>query len=113
MSELGKLTYKPGEADGVKPDGPLDGVYDDLELFLSTTHEVRRFAFDWRRPIEEEAKRLADEVLDALAARASSGNPVRILAHSMGGLLARAMQLERPEVWQQMMSRPGARLVML
>ncbi len=31
----------------------------------------------------------------------------------MGGVLARTMQLERPKVWQRMMARPGARLLML
>ena len=33
--------------------------YDDLEDFLAETHEVIEFAYDWRRPIEEEARRLA------------------------------------------------------
>ena len=31
----------------------------------------------------------------------------------MGGVLARTMQLERPATWQRLMSRPGARLLML
>ena len=57
------------------------------------------FAFDWRRPIEDEARRLAAAVDAALDARASSRQPVRIVAHSMGGVVARTMQLERPEVW--------------
>ncbi|MCK7493318.1 MAG: hypothetical protein MZW92_19315 [Comamonadaceae bacterium] len=45
----------------------------------------------------------------ALDARAASGQPVRLLAHSMGGLLARTMQLERPDVWNRMMSQRRAR----
>ena len=113
VNGLKKLSYKLGELDGVEPDGPLDGVYDALELYLAETHEVKEFAFDWRKPIEEEAKRLATEVDAALSARAGTGQPVRIIAHSMGGLVARTMQLERPDVWQRMMSRPGARFVML
>jgi hypothetical protein len=31
----------------------------------------------------------------------------------MGGLVARAMQLECPDIWKKMMSRPGARFLML
>ena len=31
----------------------------------------------------------------------------------MGGLVARTMQLERPEVWKRMMAHAGARLLML
>jgi hypothetical protein len=46
-------------------------------------------------------------------AREGNGLPVRIVAHSMGGLLARTMLLERPQVWKAMMSREGARVLML
>lgn len=112
INGLERLKYDPG-ADGVEPDGSIGMFYDDLAAFLSRTHEVEEFPFDWRLPIEEEARRLAAAVEEALAARQKSGQPVRLLAHSMGGLVARAMQLERPDVWERMMAVPGARLLML
>jgi hypothetical protein len=110
---LGRLKYQPGGGDGVAPDGPIGMVYDDLIEHLAATHEVVPFAFDWRRPIEDEAQRLADAVEQALDARAASGQPVRLLAHSMGGVVARTMQLERPQTWARLMARPGARCLML
>jgi CHAT domain-containing protein len=110
---LSKLTYQPGGADGVLPDGPIGMVYDDLAEYLTQTHEVIPFAFDWRRPIEEEARRLADAVEAALDARNASGQPVRIVAHSMGGVLTRTMQLERPQTFDRLMKRAGARVLML
>jgi hypothetical protein len=113
INGLKRLRYAPGTPDGVEPDGPIARIYDDLMQFLSASHEVIAFAFDWRRPIEEEARRLAAAVSAAMTAREQSGQPVRLLAHSMGGVLARTMQLESPEVWQRMMARPGARLLML
>ena len=112
INGLKKLDYT-GRPDGVEPDGPVGMSYDDLAEFLSKTHEVIEFAFDWRRPLEEEARRLAAAVEAALDARAASGKPVRLIAHSMGGVLARTMQLERPAVWQRMMAHPDARLLML
>ena len=108
---LKKLAYSPGK-DKVSPDGPL-GLYDGLSRFLAKTHEVIEFGYDWRRPLEDEAQRLADAVEGAIAARERSGLPVRIVAHSMGGLLARTMLLERPQTWQRMMARDGARVLML
>ena len=110
---LGQLRYRQGVADGVRPDGPIALVYDKLIEHLGATHEVIPFAYDWRRPIEDEARRLADAVEQALAARQSSGQPVRLLAHSMGGVLARTMQLERPETFARLMALDGARFVML
>jgi pimeloyl-ACP methyl ester carboxylesterase len=112
INGLKKLDYT-GRPDSVEPDGPVGMSYDDLAEFLSKTHEVIEFAFDWRRPLEEEAQRLASAVEAALDARAASGKPVRLIAHSMGGVLARTMQLERPAVWQRMMAHPDARLLML
>jgi hypothetical protein len=110
---LKRLQYTSGRADDVAPDGAIELTYGDLEAFLATTHEVVEFAYDWRRPLEEEARRLAEAVEAALAARKRSGQPVRFVAHSMGGLLARTMQLERPAVWQRTMAHPGARVLML
>jgi triacylglycerol esterase/lipase EstA (alpha/beta hydrolase family) len=109
---LDKLAYT-GQPDGVLPDGPIGLTYNDLIDHLSASHEVIPFAFDWRKPIEQEAQRLADAVDAALAARNTSGQPVRLLAHSMGGLLARTVQLERPATWQRLMARDGGRLLML
>ena len=110
---LSKLKYQPADADNVKPDGPIGMVYDDLMDHLAQTHEVIPFAFDWRRPIEEEAQRLADAVDAALDARNGSGQPVRIVAHSMGGVVARTMLLERPKTFDRLMKRDGARVLML
>jgi CHAT domain-containing protein len=113
VNGLKRLAWDPATADGVEPDGPIGVVYDDLIDRLADTHEVIPFAFDWRRPIEDEARRLAAAVDLALTARSASQQPVRIIAHSMGGLVARTMRLEKPDTWKRMMGRDGARLLML
>jgi len=113
VNGLARLQYQSGRPDGVEPDGAIGQSYDDLEDFLAKTNEVIEFAYDWRRPMEEEAQRFAQAVEAALDARKASGQPVRIVAHSMGGLIARTMQLERPAVWKRMMAHPDARMLML
>jgi len=113
LNGLKKLAWDPATASHVTPDGPIGLSYDALIAHLGDTHEVIPFAYDWRRPIEDEAQRLADAVEAALSIRANSGEPVRLLAHSMGGLVARTMRLERPKTWARMMAVDGARLLML
>ena len=80
---------------------------------LAETHEVIPFPFDWRKPIDAEARRLAVVARGALQDRLLTRKPVRMIAHSMGGLVARALQLEAPDVWQNLMSHEDARLLML
>jgi hypothetical protein len=113
LGGLDELRYQPEGADEVSPDGAIGLVYNALIRHLQGEHEVVEFSFDWRRPIEEEARRLGAEVQAALDARRESGQPVRLLVHSMGGVVARTMQLECPAIWQRLMSHPQARLVML
>ncbi len=113
INGLKKLAWDPATAARIEPDGPIGLVYDDLIERLADTHEVIPFAYDWRRPVEDEARRLATAVDAALAARNVSQQPVRLLAHSMGGLVARTMRLEKPDTWQRLMARDGGRLLML
>ncbi len=113
INGLKRLGYPDAAGRSVQPDGPVGLSYDDLIDFLGHTHEVTEFSYDWRKPLEHEAQRLGQAVQAALLARHHNGMPVRIVAHSMGGLVARTMQLECPDIWAQMMARPGARLLML
>lgn len=107
-----RLAYNPKKTD-VVPDGPIGTYYDDLATSLFQDHDVKPFAFDWRRPIKDEAQRLATEISAALDARKTSKQPVRIIAHSMGGLVARTMQIVDPRTWDRMMKSEGARILML
>lgn len=113
LNGLAQLDYPDSEDRVVEPDGPIGLTYDALMDFLAESHEVIPFSYDWRKPLEEEAKRLGEEVHAALKARERNGQPVRILAHSMGGLLARTMQIVSEDTWNQWMARDGARLLML
>ncbi len=113
IADFERLAFLPDGADGVTEDGPMGQMYDKLVAFLSRTHDVIAFGYDWRRPLQDEAARLATVVSQALDARHTSGQPVRFLAHSMGGLLLRTMQIVAPEVWQRVMAPADARLVML
>ncbi|HET9579178.1 MAG TPA: hypothetical protein VFP44_15205, partial [Usitatibacter sp.] len=113
VNGLERLRYDPAQPGRVTPDGPIEDTYAALAAHLARTHHVIELAYDWRIPMERSAQLLADAIVDALSARERTGQPVRILAHSMGGLVARTLQLEQPEVWARMMANAGARVVML
>lgn len=113
VNNFQRLKWDPATAASVQADGPVGVSYNDLRDQLALTHDVIPFGFDWRRPMEDEAVRLAAMIDAALAARESTQLPVRIVAHSMGGLLARTLRLVRPATWNRMMARSGARVLML
>ena len=105
------LTY--GTPNLVKAESPLWICYGDLVKHLSRTHRVEPFPFDWRLSIFDEGKRLAAAIVKALDATEKTKSPVSIVAHSMGGLVARAMIAAHPEVWERIKGRPDGRLIML
>ena len=110
LGGMNKLKYENG-ARGVAPDGVFDTYYRRLVESLSATHDVRPFPYDWRQSIEATAGALRDAVEAALA-DAPQEQPVRIVAHSMGGLVSRAMIARHPNTWDECCSRAGARFVM-
>ncbi|SMP65865.1 CHAT domain-containing protein [Noviherbaspirillum suwonense] len=87
-----------------------DRYYGSLCAYLAKSHRVQPFAYDWRQPPDVLGERLG-EFLDALMKETQQ--PVRLLAHSMGGLVVRACAARRPGVMDMLMQRDGARLVML
>ena len=92
---------------------PMARYYGDIIEFLGQTHKVVLFPFDWRLPIEQEADRLAKSLQKEFEEAKAHGHPVRLLAHSMGGLVARAMIARHNALWREVCAQPGARLVML
>lgn len=110
---LHKLKYPEPSDCTIEPDGAIGTYYDDLQKFLRQSHDVHEFSFDWRLPIEQEAVRLSKSIAAALDDRNMTGQPVRIIAHSMGGILARALQIAAPSVWDRLLSHDQARILFL
>ncbi|WP_418317015.1 CHAT domain-containing protein [Piscinibacter sakaiensis] len=94
---------------GVEADELFAMSYGKVCEYLSSSHRVERFPYDWRQPIDVLAERLG-EYLDQLMKKTDA--PIRLLAHSMGGLVVRACIYKRRTVMDALMARDGARLVM-
>lgn len=82
----GKLTQLAiGKRRSVRPLGLMLPGYLKLKLSLQVAgFRVRSFAYDWRRSVQDLGRLLADELLHDPA------EEVMLVAHSMGGLVARA-----------------------
>lgn len=111
---LGGMAELNIDQPGVQPGGLIGAYYGELVADLAERgHEVVAFPFDWRRSLAVEATRLAEAVKSRLEQTQAAGLPLRILAHSMGGLVARVMFAQSPKLWARFRAREGARFVML
>jgi CHAT domain-containing protein len=102
-----------GKRDAVEAEALFAQSYGDLVRHLECTQRIVPFAYDWRQPLDVLADRLATVLRRELHATRHPRLPVRVLAHSMGGLVVRALVHRHPALWDDLMARDGARLVML
>jgi pimeloyl-ACP methyl ester carboxylesterase len=105
----GRITIRPTEID--------KRTYARLVLSLRARWQVETFAFDWRRDIDASADKLRSFIEEKF-----HNQPVHLVAHSMGGLVARSLIRRHPKLWERMWAsddgatethRGGGRLVML
>ena len=110
---LAKLAYTAASLEQVTPEILFEMAYGDCCAHLERTHRVVRFPYDWRRPVQQVARNLARALRAELDRTRDIHQPVRILAHSMGGLVTRAMAAAEPALWNEFLAREGSRFVML
>lgn len=108
---LAKIRFGTPE---VREEDLFEMFYGGLADHLAGSHFVIHCPYDWRLPLQAPdgpAARLAAVLRRALTEHPHQ--PVRLLAHSLGGLVGRAMIAKHPELWAELVQRPGGRLVML
>ena len=99
--------------DGITAEKLFDMTYGDLCEHLMESHRVERFPYDWRLPLDILADRLAEFLRNLGDDTRTPERPIRVLAHSMGGLVARSLIHKHPQLWDELMARHGARFIML
>lgn len=100
----------------VEPIDALDSFYGPLIEYLARTHRVEVFAYDWRHSVRQTAARLANKLEDWMSDMKRNDQPVHLVAHSMGGLIVRAMIGDARHglaVWRSVCARPNSRFMML
>ena len=105
---LSKIRF---DAQNVYEESLFEMFYGGLCDHLEASHAVIPFPYDWRQPIQDTADKLAGVVRKELDR--NPPRPIRLLAHSMGGLVARAMIAKDAKVWNELIGRAGGRFIML
>ena len=95
---------------GITPDAVVADAYGALVQKLSTSYDVKPFAYDWRLSSIDNGARLAAALRDEMG---GSAEPVRVLAHGSGGLVALAAFVGNENLAEDFAKRQGSRLVML
>ncbi len=102
--------------EGIAPVGLVDQFYGPLVEFLARSHQVEIFPYDWRFSVRKAAARLVGTLEPLVAQAERSGQPLRLVAHSMGGLVVRSMIADGgagTALWKRITQLPGARFLML
>jgi CHAT domain-containing protein len=100
----------------VEPTDVLDDFYGPLLEFLAHSHRVEIFPYDWRRSVRDAASELADRLEAWLPQAERNQQAVHLVAHSMGGLVVRAMIADGGRgaaLWRRIVALPNSRFMML
>ncbi|RYF86741.1 MAG: hypothetical protein EON98_02730 [Chitinophagaceae bacterium] len=94
---------------GVGASSLIKTSYKKLVQFLSDTYDVVTFPFDWRLQLNETARNLKNEVERLLEYK----QPIKIIGHSMGGVLVRDFIITYPDTWKRLNESKDFRLLFL
>lgn len=84
-------------------------AYNKLFKFLSADYDVVVFPFDWRLSVSEAGSRLNDKINELTKHK----KPIRIIAHSMGGIVVRDLMINHSDTWKMLNSQDNFTFLML
>lgn len=109
LGDLKKL--KPSDTDGIEPDSLIKTSYKNLGEYLSRTYDMVTFPFDWRLSMKENATLLNKKVEELLDRK--YGQPIKMIGHSMGGVLTRDFMMYHPETYEKLSRLSGFKILFL
>ena len=108
---LTKLDYNSGNV--IEADSVVKTSYYKLYKWLSNKYDVIVYPFDWRQPLNESASEFNDKIQDVLNVAIKRKQPIKIIGHSMGGVLVRDFMINHKQTWDKLNETEGFRLVYL
>lgn len=87
----------------------IKSSYGKIVRHLSVEYDVVTFPFDWRRPLPLSAAKFSTTIEGLL----KFNQPIKVIGHSMGGVLVRDFMVYHPATWAKLNRSPGFRLIFL
>ncbi len=104
--DLSKLAIS---APNVSANSVIATSYKKLGTYLNSTYDVITFPFDWRKQLNTLTKDFAKKIEELLAYR----QPIKIIAHSMGGVLVRDFMVTQTATWNTLNDSSSFKLLFL
>ncbi|HRD56943.1 MAG TPA: CHAT domain-containing protein [Ferruginibacter sp.] len=104
--ELGKIEIK---SPNIEAPSLIRTSYLKLVKYLRNSYDVLVFPFDWRLQLNESAGLFAKKIETLL----TYNQPIKLIGHSMGGVLVRDFMVTQPATWKKLNESPGFRLIFL
>jgi CHAT domain-containing protein/pimeloyl-ACP methyl ester carboxylesterase len=95
---------------GITATGLIKTSYKKFVDHFSGQYDVVTFPFDWRKHLYYETANLLNEKIEEYL---SKNQPIKIVGHSMGGVLVRDFILKHPATWKKLNASAGFKLIFL
>jgi CHAT domain-containing protein/pimeloyl-ACP methyl ester carboxylesterase len=106
---LTSLFYSDDNNRNVKADGVVASSYKKIVDSLSRDYDVVVFPFDWRLNMVANAAALDRKLIELQ----QLGQPIKLIGHSMGGVLIRDYIVNHTDNWKKLQASQGFRLLFL
>ena len=104
--DLKKLDIKSA---GIEAPSIIKTSYAKIVKQLQQSYDVVTFAFDWRLQLNESALLFKNKIEDLLTYK----QPIKVIGHSMGGVLVRDFMVSQRATWTKLNESPGFQLIFL
>jgi hypothetical protein len=95
--------------EAVKAKSIISSSYSRIVDRFSYSYDIIIYPFDWRQQLNECAKDFNDTIINLL----KYNQPIKIVGHSMGGVLVRDFIINYSATWNQLNATKGFRLLFL
>jgi CHAT domain-containing protein len=106
---VGELSRLDINAQEVTASSLIKTSYKKIVGHFNDAYDVVTFSFDWRLPLEEAAALLNERIEKYL----TYDQPIKIVGHSMGGVVSRDFILQHPQTWKKLNASPGFKMILL